>query len=509
MRSAETSGVGAKGFGLALISPKPLAILSDALTAPFRRLAAEISPITIAVGLTSLAAAGLWIAADFARTLHEVEVRAHVAANASGTQWASASAAMLAGGAPAPTVPLDDVWQRGGMALGAAAIAIGLTFRRRRNSQGEQLRDVLSTIPIGVACWTPDGTLAACNEQYRRRLDLDTAAAQPGAPYHASATGLVRGGSIELVTENDAGRLLELHREDGSCLLIDERPLREGGFVTLVTDVTERRRTDTELAEMREEQRLLARRYHEEKLRAEAASRSKTSFLAHLSHDIRTPLNHIIGFSDMMRQQAYGPLGDARYLGYAEAMKQSGEHLLSFFASILDLAELEGGQKPLRPQTFAVDDLLSSVVCRYSAQAKRARVRFAAGAPCGALIFGDRFSLERMAGNLVENAIRFTPAGGKVNISAFAASDGVVLEISDTGIGMSAERMETLSQPFVFGDAVFASEHGGAGLGIAIARTIAELSGGRLVIDSRPALGTTVAISLPLLQPETETADAA
>jgi two-component system cell cycle sensor histidine kinase PleC len=94
--------------------------------------------------------------------------------------------------------------------------------------------------------------------------------------------------------------------------------------------------------------------------------------------------------------------------------------------------------------------------------------------------------------------VRFTPSGGKVSIAAYAGDDGVVLEITDTGIGMSPERLEALSQPFAFGDAALTRQHSGAGLGIAIARAIAELSGGRLAIDSRLSLGTTVAISLPL-----------
>jgi two-component system cell cycle sensor histidine kinase PleC len=115
------------------------------------------------------------------------------------------------------------------------------------------------------------------------------------------------------------------------------------------------------------------------------------------------------------------------------------------------------------------------------------------------VLAGDRFSLERMLGNLIDNAIQFTPAGGRVTIAAHAASDGVVLEVSDTGIGMPPERLSSLSQPFAYGDAALTRDREGAGLGLAIARTIAELSGGRLAIDSRPGLGTTVAVSLPLL----------
>jgi two-component system cell cycle sensor histidine kinase PleC len=271
--------------------------------------------------------------------------------------------------------------------------------------------------------------------------------------------------------------------------------------------VTERRRADLLLSAVREEQRQLARRYHEEKLRAEAASRAKTSFLAHLSHDIRTPLNHIIGFADMIRHQTYGPVGDARYLTYIDMIKGSGEKLLASFARILELAELESGDRPLHEEPVSVDDLLAAVAQRFAPHAGRAGLSLSLGAPCGARLLGDRFCLERMLGNLVENAIRFTPSGGRVTIAAFAAHDGVVLEVTDSGIGMSEEQLERLSQPFAFGDAAFTREHDGAGLGVAIARAIAELSGGRLAIDSRPAVGTTVAVSLPL--PVVDTARAA
>ena len=358
---------------------------------------------------------------------------------------------------------------------------------------------LIETLPFGVACWGTDACLIASNSRFAERLGVTPDALTAGAAYHEVVKGLAQGGYMQSVREDWENRLLELHREDGSTLLIEERPLDNAGFVTLVMDVTESRRTNQLLTSIREEQRLLARRYHEEKLRAEAASRSKTSFLAHLSHDIRTPLNHIIGFADMMRQQPYGPLGDPRYLGYVEAVKSSGERLLGFFGSILELAELEGGRREMKADRFTADELLVGVFRRFASQAQQAGVTFGLGGPCRALITADRFALERMMSNLVENAVRFTPRGGKVTLAAYAAADGVVLEISDTGIGMGQERLETLSQPFVFGDAALTRDREGAGLGIAIARAIAELSGGHLAIDSRQGLGTTVAISLPLL----------
>ena len=117
---------------------------------------------------------------------------------------------------------------------------------------------------------------------------------------------------------------------------------------------------------------------------------------------------------------------------------------------------------------------------------------------CDATIEGDQLGLVRMISNIVENSLRFTQPGGQIALAAYQADDGVVIEITDTGIGMNQERLATLSQPFALGDATFTREGMGPGLGISIARAIAELSGGRLVIDSSPSLGTTVAISLPL-----------
>jgi two-component system, cell cycle sensor histidine kinase PleC len=508
MRSAETSGVGMKGFGLPSSRPKIFARLGGIFASAAGVVVERMSPITLAVALTALVAASVYVISDAARTAAEAEalqrdmMRVAIAQPVAMWEFPGRTMTTLAGPADAGATYASLI-NRGVGAFTLAFVAIGLTLVRRPPASPRQLmaRDyqaLLATLPFGAACWTAEGRLIACNAHYRACLNVDEADLRQGASYKASVTRLIRGGHMKMEREDEQSRVLELHREDGSCLLIDERPLEGGGFVTLVTDLTESRRTHDLLASIREEQRVLARRYHEEKLKAEAASRSKTSFLAHLSHDIRTPLNHIIGFADMMKAETYGPLGDARYKGYVDDIRNSGERLLSFFASILELAELEAGRKPLKAELFNIDEMLVAITRRFSGQAQRAGLTLALGSACGARLVGDRFVLERMAGNIVENAIRFTPAGGRVSIAAFAAADGVVLEITDTGVGMQPQRLAALSQPFAFGDAALSHSAGGAGLGIAIARAIAELSGGRLAIDSRPSLGTTVAISLPL-----------
>lgn len=552
MRSAETSDARTTSLGASDKSEISRWFAAHKLLAAADALKARFSPVSFAVFGTALFAALIFVATDTMRTLDDTSARigmfarivaeeiAPLDADVAGPALARKVAALdphlratlVPGVVTSPSAPnqisaqagagprgtlvlnldldtaLSGVWQRGWMALALALILTGMTLARgKRGASGMagkehvRLHDFLLTLPFGVACWTDTGKLIACNGQYQSEIMEDDRVQVSTLTYQGAVKKLMAGGYVRMVREGTANRLLELHRQDGSCLLIDERPIAEGGFVTLVTDITDHKRAETMLNSIQEEQKQLARRYHEEKLRAEAASTAKTSFLAHLSHDIRTPLNHIIGFAELIGHQTYGPLGDRRYLDYVETIKTSGERLLSSFATILDLAELESGRTVLRTDTFGVNDLTGAIERRFREQAQRAGLRLTVTGPCEATLTGDRYCLERMLGNLVENAIRFTPAGGRVAIGAYAASDGVVLEISDTGIGMTEDRLATLSQPFAFGDAAFAREHEGAGLGIAIARAIAELSGGRLAIDSSPALGTTVAVSLPRLTP--------
>jgi two-component system cell cycle sensor histidine kinase PleC len=501
MRPSEVSGADALGFRVGDLKAK-------------EKRASGFGSRSVAV--TAFAAAALFIAYDANMLLTDhaenvdvigALVEAELASPAPELIASVANASMMA--APQITNMIDaspdvgvftDIAGHSAIALGLAGLASFFAARRRRNDEYAEAdiqigsyETLCSAIPMGLACWTGTGEMIVCNAEYRAHLDNT-----PGQlGYKEAVNTLIAGGHMIPVSEDESCRLLELHRADGTCLLIDERPLDDGGFMTLVSDITERKRTEAMLETIRHEQRLLARKYHEEKLKAEAASRAKTNFLAHLSHDIRTPLNHIIGFADLMQMQISGPLGDERYVEYSRTIKNSGEILLNSFAAILDLAELEGGQKALRQDPVLLDEVVQSVVTRFKPQTQRAGIHFIVGPHSGAVLRGDRLGLTRMLGNIMDNAVRFTKSGGQITLATFAADDGVVIEISDTGIGMSEERLATLSQPFAMGDATF-TRTSGPGLGISIARAIAELSGGHIAIDSSPSLGTTVAISLPL-----------
>jgi len=541
MQSSEASGAGAKGFGTGNGTHHwRLRHAGSAASKGFRQ--RYLTPVTLAVAATAFTSALLFVAYDATTTLGNVKreltvmgtvMAARIADEAPETINAALAGAMTdfpgivrASFVEPDTanndlpfsqlVPVGDhgllsveaeqsaalgaVAGRGAGALVLAGLFTAFTLRRRRDngtidpSQRQNYQTMAAAIPMGVACWSQDGEMVVCNNNYRKRLKLDN----DTLTYPEALSRLLSGGYMKLIREEGGNRVLELHQRDGSCLVIDERPLEDGGFMTLVSDETERKRTDILLSTIREEQRQLARRYHEEKIKAEAASRAKTNFLAHLSHDIRTPLNHIIGFAELMHHETYGTLGDPRYSEYVRSIKSSGEHLLNSFAAILDLAELENGQKVLRNDTVPVDEVLDSVCRRFRGQAKRAGLTLAIHAESGAVLCGDRLALVRMVSNIVENAIRFTPPGGHLTMATFGADDGVIIEITDTGIGMNEDRLSSLSQPFALGDSAFTRDGPGPGLGISISRAIAELSGGRMVIDSTPSVGTTVAISLPL-----------
>lgn len=393
---------------------------------------------------------------------------------------------------------MQPVWQRGAAAAGIALVllAAGAWAFARRDGRG-WIEEMLDILPYGVARWSAEGELIACNRQYRRSLALEPGEAAPGSPYVETMKRVTRGHTCDLVSEDEDYRVSEIVRDDGSAVLVDERPLAAGGFMTLVSDISGQKRATRMLEEVRLEQKQLARQLREEKIKAEAASRAKTSFLAHLSHDVRTPLNHIIGFADLIAHQTYGEIGDERYLTYIADIKNSGEKLLASFSEILDLAQLEGGQFALRREEIDVAEVIRTAANRFQDTAARAGLTLDVALPENAVIHTDPMCVERMLGNLLENAIQFTPAGGRVRLAGWLADDGVVLEVSDTGIGISQDRMRLLDEPFVLGDAAFARE-GGVGLGLAITRAMAELSGGSLAIDSSPAVGTTAAISLPL-----------
>jgi signal transduction histidine kinase len=229
----------------------------------------------------------------------------------------------------------------------------------------------------------------------------------------------------------------------------------------------------------------------------ESANRTKSEFLASMSHELRTPLNAIIGFSDVMRNELYGPIPD-KYRDYAHDIFQSGNYLLELINDILDLSKLEAGKLELHEEEFDLAMAVNVSLHLVEAQARKSQVElieaFNIDLP---LVRGDSRRLRQVFINLLSNAVKFTPEGGYVRVSAQRCRGGLALTVDDTGIGIAPDQIGKVLEPFgqVKGERI--RKHDGTGLGLPIAKHLVELHGGVLTIESRLGQGTTVRVVLP------------
>jgi two-component system cell cycle sensor histidine kinase PleC len=233
---------------------------------------------------------------------------------------------------------------------------------------------------------------------------------------------------------------------------------------------------------------------------AEAANASKTAFLANMSHELRTPLNAILGFSDMIAGQALGPIGPPRYVEYATDINSAGRHLLSLISDILDVAKIETGKMEIEPlwldPRHAIEGAVSMMASRARDRHQQMTVTIEADAP---ELFADERALKQIVLNLVTNAIKFTPEGGRVSVAGRRASDGgFELCVSDTGPGIPETLIDHLFKPFARLDNRYDRNEGGTGLGLSLVRGLAELHGGRAWIESSAGKGVRAYVYFPV-----------
>jgi signal transduction histidine kinase len=231
---------------------------------------------------------------------------------------------------------------------------------------------------------------------------------------------------------------------------------------------------------------------------AEASSRVKSQFLANMSHELRTPLNAIIGFSEMIRDAIMGPVA-TRYREYAHDIHSCGRLLLGVISDVLDLSKVEVGRLDLHDEQVDLAKVVGDCHRLISERVKTGRLELAIDLPSDLpMLLGDELRLKQIVLNLLSNSVKFTPAGGRVTLSAAVAPDGsLALAVSDTGIGMKAEEIPIALEPFRQIDSVHTRRYEGTGLGLPLARTLVELHGGTLHIDSIPGRGTTVTVTFP------------
>ncbi|MFC3227683.1 sensor histidine kinase [Marinibaculum pumilum] len=255
-----------------------------------------------------------------------------------------------------------------------------------------------------------------------------------------------------------------------------------------------RRREEAELAARQQAVELM-----EASLQADLANRAKGRFLAHMSHELRTPLNAILGFSEMLRLEPFGPLGDPRYAGYVVDIHRSGSHLLHLVNDVLDLSKIDAGLEELNDAPMELAVVADEVERLFRPGFQKARVALQVDHDSlRQRLNYDRTKLSRVLINLLGNAMKFTPRDGTVRIhGGRAPGGGMTIIVQDNGVGMSAEQKQVALTAFGQADNRIRHENEGSGLGLPIVKSLVELHGGSLAIDSEPGRGTKVTILVP------------
>lgn len=266
-----------------------------------------------------------------------------------------------------------------------------------------------------------------------------------------------------------------IHGDDGEIL----------NYVSFIQDISARKAAEQSLREATES--------------AIDANRAKSQFLATMSHEFRTPLNAILGFSQLLGNEIFGPLGDKRYKGYADNIRDSGELMLALVNDVLDISTIEAGKRLLVLEPVDLGDVIEDCVRTFATMAEEkaitVKVDLANDIPP---LTADRRAVVQVVLNLVSNAIKFTDPAGHVTVGVTSSSDTLALSVEDTGIGIPEGALKTVTEPFTRSHSNPHLSQTGTGLGLSIVKSLTEAHGGTLTINSTPGKGTLVTVRLPL-----------
>lgn len=383
---------------------------------------------------------------------------------------------------------------------------------RRRSQRAEQhLRSALEGFSGPFALWGANRRLVYWNQAFARVFNLEDT--------------LRVGISRQTVSLAQAASTMERHSRpsgtagdivrvaSGSWFKMIERETPSGEMITMGFDVTVDIRNEVEQAAQQKKLRQLvvelersemiagelAEKLQVEKTRAEESANSKSAFLANMSHELRTPLNAINGFSEILASEMYGPLGDRKYQEYARDILASGQHLLDMINDILDMAKIEAGKMTVDLRPIDLTDPADAAVrmMRRKAEDKGVKLRLIANDHLP-LVDADHRAIKQMVLNLVSNAIKFTDTGGDIRVTLDRKGTEIRVAVRDTGIGIPAEALPRLAEPFEQISDTRGRNYDGTGLGLALTRAFAEMQGGRLTIASEEHKGTQVSFFLPI-----------
>lgn len=364
------------------------------------------------------------------------------------------------------------------------------------NARIGELGAIIDTATDGVVLLDKEGTIRSISRPAEALFGFDNAdvVGKPFASLFAiesqraardylaslsdNGVASVLNDGLELIGREAEGRFIPLFMTIG-------RLPHENGYCAVVRDVTQWKRAEEELTQARS--------------LAERASSQKTDFLARISHEIRTPLNAIIGFSELIMDEKFGPVGNERYRDYLRDINRSGNHVLDLVNDLLDISKIEAGEQEMNYEAVSLNETLAETVAMMQPQANRERViirsSFLSRLP---EVVADLRSMRQIALNLLSNAIRYTLAGGQVIVStAYEPTGEVVIRVRDTGIGMSQVEIEQALKPFKQLNALKRPRGDGTGLGLPLTKAMVEANRARFSIHSVPGEGTLVEVSFP------------
>ena len=368
---------------------------------------------------------------------------------------------------------------------------------RKARSEAQELRNILDTATDGVLTLGEDGTILSLNATAEALFGFSQNEVV-GEPFlqllhnesHAATIAYLEGMRMVGVQSvlNDGREIIGREKKAGRIPLFmtlgrisEEEPRR---FCAVLRDLTAWKNAEAELQ--------AARRA------AEAASAKKSDFLTKISHEIRTPINAIIGFSEVMEEERLGPIGTPRYKEYLSDIRASGQHVVSLVNDLLDLAKIEAGRLELEFAATDLNAIVISAVAILQPQANANRVlmrtQLAGRMP---KVVADERSIRQIVLNMLSNATRYTQSGGQVIVSSALSDKGeAILRIRDTGIGMTPSEIERALEPFEQIDT--ARKTGGTGLGLPLTRALVEANRAHFAIRSTPGEGTLVEITFPV-----------
>ncbi len=380
----------------------------------------------------------------------------------------------------------------------SANISAAVEAKAEAASVQRQFMAAIESVSDGFALFDADDRMVICNNRFKDLNPDLSPKIVPGFSFEEMLRENIAAGRIldalgdeEVFVHrrmeqhrNPCGPLVQ-QRHDGRWLELREERTLDGSTLLVNTDITERKLAEKTIHAAMEE--------------AEKANRTKSEFLATMSHELRTPLNAIIGFSEIIKDETLGPVGSTKYREYADDINQSGQHLLALINDILDLSKVESGTDELLEENIDISQIVKAISKLVVGLARKGNIELELEVSDNlSLLRADERKVKQILLNLLSNAIKFTPEGGKVTLKIWSrAESGYVIQVADAGIGIAFEDIPKALAPFQQIDSGLNRKHEGTGLGLPLTKSLVEMHGGYLDLQSKVGEGTTVTVRFP------------